>query len=280
MIPRFPGRVLRDTALTWQIGGRSISAGQTGSGVEPTAETSGGGLWRAELASVRIRTPDEVRCWRVLEGLLDSGAAQVIVTMCDKRYFPVPEVNGAPLLSYGDLPVTDDGTNTALFDDDTGIAQPVVVAYVAEDAALRATEIAISFVQSGELMGGEHFSIDHPNLGPRIYRIVKVVEEEGASRVTIRPPLREAVQALTDVEFDAPACVMKVASAESMRLTLDQRRRGSPTASFIESFDALAETFERVATLPGAAASGIAGPWTSGRFNFANPDNSQYLPGL
>ena len=79
MIPYFPCDVLRETALSWQPVRRTISSGQTGSGFEPMAETTGGGLWSAELSSVRIRTPQEVKCWRAIEGIADSGATQIVV---------------------------------------------------------------------------------------------------------------------------------------------------------------------------------------------------------
>jgi hypothetical protein len=282
MIPYFPGSVLKETVLAWQLSGRTISSGQTGSGFEPLAETTAGGLWRADLASVPVWKVNQVAAWRALEGLLDSGATQVVVSMCDKRYFPAPTVSGKRLISYGDVPIdTDPGGNVdTLLDDGTGLDQPVVVAYVAADAPLRATELAIAFVQAAPLMGGEHFSIEHPNLGHRVYRVIKVDDGEIETIVTVRPPLREAVQALTDIEFDVPKCTMRIAAADSMRLELSMRRRGTPTASFMESFDAAVVNFVRPLTLPGAAASGVAGPWTDNTLNFGNPDNSQYLPGL
>jgi hypothetical protein len=282
MIPHFPSAVLKETSLTWQLAGRTISSGQTGSGFEPLAETTGGGLWRADLASVPVWKVNQVGAWRAVEGLLDSGATQVVVTMCDKRYFPAPIVDGRRLIRYADVPIdTDSGGHIdTLLDDNTGLDQPVVVAYVAADAPLRATELSIAFVQVSALMGGEHFSIEHPNLGHRLYRVIGVDGDADGAVVTIRPPLREAVQALSDIEFDFPKCMMRVAAADGMRLELSMRRRGSPSASFIESFDAAQVIFSRPATLPGAAASGIAGPWTDNTLNFGNPDNSQYLPGL
>jgi len=263
----FPTALLRETQLTWALSGRTVSSGQTGAGFEPMAETTVGGLWRAELGSIPVRTKAQVHAWRALEALLDSGATQLILPMCDKRYFPVPVVEGVPLYAYG--PVTlDDGT---LLSDGTGIAQPVVVAYVTEGADLRATSLKILFVQGAALQGGEHFSIRHGNLGDRLYRIAQVRIEPvtGYSQVTIRPPLREAVPAFTQLQFDAPKCVMRIANAESMKLALQQRKWGSPTASFVESFDYSAVLVQSAPPVP---------PVITPTLDFSQPGNSQFAP--
>ncbi|WP_257164690.1 hypothetical protein [Bradyrhizobium sp. SRS-191] len=268
-ILHFPTGLLRETQLTWQLSGRTISSGQTGAGFEPMAETTVGGLWRAELGSIPVRTKPQVHAWRALEALLDSGATTIILPMCDKRYFPVPVVGGAPLYSYGTVSL-DDGT---LFDDGTGIEQPVVVAFLAQDAGLRATSVRLLFLQGAPLQGGEHFSIRHGNLGDRLYRIaqVKIDPVTGYSDVTIRPPLREATPAFTPLDFDAPKCVMRIANAESMKLSLQLRKWGSPTATFVESFDYSAVLIQ--GTPPVA-------PTIAPTLDFSQPGNSQFVPGI
>lgn len=265
----FPIALLKETQLTWALSGRTISSGQTGAGFEPMAETTVGGLWRAELGSIPIRTKAQVHTWRALEALLDSGARTVILPMCDKRYFPVPIVNGAPLYAYNPGTLDD----VTLLDDGTGIAQPVVVAFLAEDADLRATSLRILFLQGAALQGGEHFSIGHGNLGDRLYRVaqVRVDPVTGYSDVTIRPPLREATPAFTALEFDSPKCVMRIASAESMKLALQQRKWGSPTASFVESFDYSSVLIQ--GTPPVA-------PTITPTLDLSQPGNSQFIPGI
>jgi hypothetical protein len=267
MIPYFPGAVLRETTLTWTLTGRTVSAGQTGGGFEPMAETTGGGLWSAELASIPVRTTQQVHAWRALEGLLDSGATQVVVPMCDKRYFPAPVVNGSRLVTYGDQPL-DDGV---LFDDGSGIIQPVVVASIAAAAPLRATEVRLNFMAGSPLQGGEHFSLTHPNIGDRIYRVIRIRLDAltGQSIVTIRPPLREAVTALSVADFDQPKCVMRVAQPESMKLALAQRKWGSPSAMFVESFDYATVNFTRT-----SARGNIIAPVVLPSLDFSDPANS------
>jgi hypothetical protein len=38
------------------------------------------------------------------------------------------------------------------------------------------------------------------------------------------------------LEFDQPKCLMRLASPDAMALTLDMRRFGEPSASFVEWF--------------------------------------------
>jgi concanavalin A-like lectin/glucanase superfamily protein len=58
----------------------------------------------------------------------------------------------------------------------------------------------------------------------------------GIATVTIRPPLREATDAGTRVEFDNPACVMRLAEPDAMDLVLDRRIYGQANVKFVEDF--------------------------------------------
>lgn len=272
MILRFPGHLLKERSLSWQLTRRStVPPGQTGGGFVPMAEISGGGLWRAELNDLPVRTKAQVMTWRALDALLDAGAAQLVLPMCDKRYFPAPTINGARVLSYPEVS-HDDG---ALFSDGSGYYQPAVVSYVAISAPLRATSLSIKMVSGASPQAGQYFSIAHPNLRERLYLIAKATAAaDGTTLVTIRPPLREAVSALEALEFDEPACVMQVATPEAFKLELEQRKFGQPSIAFMESFDPQMLNGTRLATLPGPAVT----PHAS--LDFSDPDNSQYVPGL
>lgn len=58
----------------------------------------------------------------------------------------------------------------------------------------------------------------------------------GIHTLTIRPPLREAVEEGDRVEFDHPKCVMQLATPDAMDLVLEHRSHGQSTVKFIESF--------------------------------------------
>jgi len=238
----FPNHLLVETSLSWQLVKRStLPPGQTGAGFIPFAETSGGGLWRAELNSIPIRNKNQVLTWRALEAVLDGGASQIVVPLCDKRYFPAPPIG----VSYPQIPHDDD----AMHDDGAGYYQAVVTASLAQGAPLRATEIVVTMVSGAAPQAGQMFSITHPNMRERAYVIASATDD---GVLTIRPPLREAVEAGEAINFDCPSCVMQIATPENLKLTLSLRKFGSPSAVFLESFDPAMLNGTRRVTLPGA----------------------------
>lgn len=232
-LPHYPSLLQRERALLFELMGQTVAGGQTGTGLMPLARLDGGGLWKATMNDVAIVTASHVRVWRALAAICDGGAQPLIVPMCDKRQFPAPLVNGAPRYSNADVPHSDN----APFNDDSLYESDVVSATLAAAAELRATAITIDLTASGDLQGGEHFSIDHDNLRWRLYRIRTAVDNgDGTWACTIRPPLRAAVSVGMALQFDHPKCVMRLASHDAMDLSLDLRKFGRPSVTFIEAF--------------------------------------------
>ena len=64
------------------------------------------------------------------------------------------------------------------------------------------------------------------------YRVLTFDPDTGAMK--FRPPLREAVVAGTELNFDDPVCRMRLASDDAMDLELALRRFGNPTVNFLE----------------------------------------------
>lgn len=228
----FPSSLLRERSGGWSLKATTVSPGQSATGAFSVARIDGGGAWVTELGGVNLKTKTHVKLWRALENLADGGVEPVVVPMCDKRHFPAPIVDGEPVYSEDPIPHDDD----TFFDDGSGYAQSVVEASVTTSAALRATSLSLTPTSMGDLEGGEYFSINHPVQGWRLYRIGTAVLSGGVYAVTIRPPLREAVMAGTRLEFDRPRCTMRLASGDSMNLSLDSRRFANPSVSFVEYF--------------------------------------------
>jgi hypothetical protein len=229
----FPVILARENSLLWELTGSTISGGQTSSGIMPMTRLDGGGLWKAKLADVPLVTVDQVLAWRATAAYCEGGAQPIILPMCDLRHAPIPLLNGQRVFNLPDVPHSDDSPHS----DNAPYAhnfQPTIIATGAGPRPLRSTTIAISVTQGGQLKGGQYFSIDHPVVGPRLYRIVDVA---AGNVCTIRPPLREALTAAaTPLEFNHPACVMRLATTDAMDLTLTMRKYGNPTADFIEAF--------------------------------------------
>lgn len=233
VLPHFPPSLLREEALLWELKGVTVGGGESAGGQEALTRLDGGGLWKASLNGVALRTADHVRAWRALAAICDGGVQPVVVPMCDGRHIPAPEVNGVRVASLDVVPHSDGAT----FSDGSGYASSVVEASLAVAAVLRATSLTVTLTAGSALRGGEYFSIDHADLRWRLYRVRTAVDNgDGTFAVTIRPPLRAAVTAGSVLEFDRPKCVMRIASADAMDLMLEQRRRGRPSVSFVEAF--------------------------------------------
>lgn len=217
----FPGSLAREQSVLWELTGTTISGGQTASGIMPVTRIDGGGLWKATLADVFLKTADQVRTWRALAAYCEGGAQPIIVPMCDKRFFPGTFTNPV-------VPHSDDSPHS----DDAPYDGSIVAAMVFGSYPLRATTIIMNLSEGTELRGGEHFSINHPVAGWRLYRVIGVDGDE----VSFRPPLRELVDDGTDIEFDHPRCIMRLATFDAMDLTLHMRKYGNPTVNFIEAF--------------------------------------------
>ena len=229
----FPAPLLRERSVSFGLRGVAIGGGQTASGAMPTTTIDGGGIWGAELTDIPLATADQVRAWRALVAICDSGAMPIVVPMGDKRFMPAPLVNGVPLAVIPKVPHSDGST----FSDGSPYVSDVVEATLADDASLRATALVVRLATGSAFRGGEHFSIDHDTLRWRLYLIRTATPNgDGTFNVTIRPPLRADVKSGAVLQFDVPKCVMRLAAPDAAKLTLDMRHIGKPSISFIEAF--------------------------------------------
>jgi len=231
-LPHFPYSLMREDSVQFDLQSATIGGGVTMGGLMPIARLDGGGLWKATMRDIFLRTPDHIRAWRALSAICDGGFQPIIVPMCDKRFFPAPVVGGSRLVA-----ISAPHDNDAPFDNDSEYAGSVVEINVVDAADLRATSLTVDLVAGSDLMGGEYFSIDHEDLRWRLYKIrTAVANGDGTWAITIRSPLRAAIDAGTPLEFDRPRCVMRLSTPGAMDLVLEQRKRARPSVSFIEDF--------------------------------------------
>jgi hypothetical protein len=179
--------------------GNVVDGGTSLSGFNDKIETDGGGYWQLDCTNGKTLDRQQGLAWRAITEALDGGATAVNVYICERLFQPVgalttvPHSDGAPF-SDGSEYVSSGADYTAT-----------------ADAALRATSITIDGISEKPLIGGELFSIQHPNWGWRAYRIIGI----DGDTITFRPPLREAIEAGTPLEFDSPRCQMRLAAATS-----------------------------------------------------------------
>lgn len=226
----WPHRLLRPKTIGWSISGGSIDGGRPlGGGASQLAVFGGGGLFVARLSEIAIRTREAQMAWLALEAALDNGATPIVVSRCSMRTSPLLRSG------HGGVPHSD-GTP---FSDDTLYAGATVASVTTQPAAFRATSLSFTLLGGRPLIGGEHFSINHPTAGWRIYRVFRIVSLAPVAggfsySVQFRCPLREAVDAGVTIEWDLPRCLMRLADPDGMALDEELLKFASPSVSFVE----------------------------------------------
>jgi hypothetical protein len=180
-----------------------------------------GGYWLATLSGIAVVGKDRVLAFRRLRALLQGGANQLRVPVCDKGNAPWPGSARKALSLFSD---------GVTFSDGTSFSSAVVSVVLGADAALRATRIVPTVQAAAPIYGGEYFSI-----GDHLYQVAQVLVD-GSWQIV--PPLREAVPAGTDINFDHPVCVMTLVGEEQMNLALERQRMGVLALTLFESFAA------------------------------------------
>lgn len=198
----WPDQVLRpQSQAEFDIAPRTLAGPSSVSGFTQVV-SSDAGIWKATLPNIPMRGRDEVLAFRAIAALLEGRLGTIMVPRC-RGYGPSPE--GA---DYSDIPHSDE----TLFYDDVGYAGGAISVSVVTAAAARAVSIDVEIVSAGEIEAGQDFSI-----GERMYRVRSVVyDDDTHATITFRPPLREAVAAGAELNFDAPACRMRLASDDEM----------------------------------------------------------------
>lgn len=215
---RWPCDVLRSQNIAADIAPRSLAAPSSVSGVAQVV-ASDAGIWKVTLGNVLVRDRASVITFRAIANLLEGRLNPILVPLC-RAYQPVPAGSGS---LYEQVPHSDG----AIFDDDTGYVGRVIDVVTVGGWAARAVSGFVQVNYAGTIEPGQHFSA-----GERLYRVRTFDADTGA--ITFRPPLREAVPSGTNLEFDDPVCLMRLADDAGMDLDLSMRRFSQPSVSFVE----------------------------------------------
>jgi hypothetical protein len=235
----FPRRLLRDHSHSWNLLGVATTPGQTAQSFSTLVRSDGGGFWKCTMNDIGLsggrylygkdRQRVTTLLWRAVRQLCDGGINTIIVPRNDALFRPWPK--GVPQLASMLIPHYD----ISLFSDGTGYYQPIIDIR-SGPGELRATSLALNLNYSGQLIGGESFSIEHPTMGWRLYEISTVTQTSDITAViTFLPPLREAVGTNTYLEFDRPRCLMRLAQTSSMDLTVVPWTFNLASVDFVEA---------------------------------------------
>jgi hypothetical protein len=230
----WPWRLLLPSSQKTRLTNQSISGGISISGYGQTYRTDGGGRWLSDLSQISLYTENHVKAARAWSALLDGGATKFVLPIFDLAMAPRP-ISGGAYVNPTDS-TTDD---TDYYNNPVGFASPLIVASNIGAQAERSTTMVINIATGSAPTGGEHFSINHPTVGWRLYRIARVNSRYGSQYTcSIRPPLREALTGGEALEFDVPRCTMKLVASKADALDPDVQlgRRARVDAYFEEAF--------------------------------------------
>ncbi len=170
---------------------RTLSGGTSIAGEEDVIEVDGGGRVYAQFTDPYLDDPEAFNAMRAIVGL--GEVEPWIVPLGDARH-----------QMFGDVTVPPNGFP---WWQESDFAYPDAEATATADASLGAATLQIDGSGlTGPIRWGIWFSIDHPTLRHRAYRVVEIDGDE----VTFRPPLREAVASGATIEFRDPKCTMRL----------------------------------------------------------------------
>lgn len=224
-LPDWPCILMNAESDDWRLVG--ATEGDRGvDGVPQFSRIDGGGRWTLTVANIALLGADAIRAWDSVTGIMDEVVQPVAVPYLIPATQPFP-ADYDPSVTYSDGSLHSDGSP---------IAGRLIKCALDASAALRATTVDIRVTAAGEFRGGERFSIEHGVWSHRLYKIVRVKQlATDLVRAEIRPPLRQAVAAGVDLEFDRPKCAMVAADPSGLGGPLTARRFGVRTVAFVEA---------------------------------------------
>lgn len=107
---------------------------------------------------------------------------------------------------------------------------PVVLAVLREAADLRATRIAVDYLNSTGLRPGQYFSI-----ADRLYLVKLAWQTDAGAMVEFNPPLRAAAEMGAVVTLDTTRCLMRFASEDEGVLSYSAQPSERVSVSFVEA---------------------------------------------
>lgn len=224
--PNFPVRLFSPPALTMKLEGAGLGGAVAPAGDEQLTALETHGRWVMDFAEAPLWDKARILSWREFAAACDFGAMPVIVPAWELLHQP-----------YGE-PILHKATTFAQIvwrDIQTWDAFEVQAISTAHSARFD-TSVTMSFVGTGALEGGMHFSIYGPRYGWRLYRVIRETAVSGSDHTwEIRPALREQLMAGTELNFDTPRCTMRCDG--DIDAVVDLQKFGRGAARFVETFD-------------------------------------------
>lgn len=222
----WPMSSLAPASINWWPSGGIDSGGVSLSGLQQLDSVDGGPIWKAAMLQIPVWKRDGILAFQAMQMILATGPLLINVGR-------MPDIR-APVLSVAGLVPHHDGTP---FADETLYQSETVTSYLSGDHDLRQGTAQFTLDGGRSLIGGEDFSIEHDDVGWRMYRVMRVNSQSGdVWNVDIGPTLRDDVSNATALEWDNPRCVMRLADQNAFNTALMFNRWGFVDVQFEEAF--------------------------------------------
>ncbi|MBC7148073.1 MAG: hypothetical protein H5U22_01735 [Rhizobium sp.] len=204
------------------------SGGASLGGVEPATRTDRG-WWTVDYGDILLTNTSRAkwRTWGAIRQHLSGRSGLIAVR--------IPASLSAPYASGKHEPVTyttrSDGTT---FDDGTRHAQGAINVVTDGVTPIGATTIRLRIINAAADLVGVRFSFNHA-----AYETGPVISVDGdVWEVPVTPAVRQTIPAGSDLEFDNPTVVCRLASDRGMDLPQDAiGKTALASVSFIEATD-------------------------------------------
>lgn len=194
----FPFLALHQTAQFY-LAGQSLETQESISGVETVVPTMRG-RWTA-TATFALRGEAATLQWQAFLAQMQGRIGTTLVP-CRARWRPRDRDGlGLPFCDTA-------GLADAQTMEHWGFANTEVTRVaVASPAALRATQMDLTYHDTTGLRPGQYFSV-----GERLHRVQQAWQVANVHRIMFEPPLRAPVGAGARVEIERPVCKMRMVS--------------------------------------------------------------------
>jgi hypothetical protein len=204
-------------------------AGATSVSGRTQVSATDAGSWTYQLGGIVLHDRQTILAWRALSVLLEGRLNAIDVPLQPFEALMGPAAAGEDSEALLATVSHDDGS---LFDDGSGYAGGLTEVALAAGAALRATSLTASIGHAPDIQPGQIFSITHEVRGPRWYQVRTF--DAATSSLTFRPPLREAAEAASRLEFDRPLCRMRLAADDTMAVDMRKPVMSVAGVTFVE----------------------------------------------
>lgn len=212
--------------ISTDIVGSSFSGGRSISGISHSLDYSGGGMWMVNYGRVQLFTPASHRAWSAAQAEFNGGVNPVNILVPSRYINPFPATTPMSEPTIDAIPAE-------------------IKAKMGDGASQFSTSISVRILEGTALLAGHFFSINHPTMGWRMYRVIRVNDSTDSPTtdtdailydIDIRPPLREDTGENTVLEFDWPRFIAHLPPGESLAHDIFDFWRGEPSVTWMEYF--------------------------------------------